>query len=514
MVQTVNAAFTAEERDTVRSIAQSLLVSWHKQSLLGNRTFTIAVSLIGGNDIIGVNPGTVGSPGNYKYFDESAYVMHLGWERGFSIPTGGLTIAMAEAILDNTSRRFTPRYMGGNSELNTAILPQRPVMISAGFNLGADLTVPQFAGVISEQPDVDMRDRTLSLKMMDYMAYFKDRYMDQAVMFTAQRTDQVLTTLFSQIGMNTAQYDLDTGINIIPFGMFPAGTRFSEAIGQLVEAENGHIYQREDGVFVFENRQHWSAAPYTQVQRVIATAQVINAQAPNQDHLINTVEINSKIIAKQAKQPVFSLSQPLAIAANGDATLFVNFDDPILLLDNPTFWTANTLTDGTGTDISTLITLKSISVFAQAAKIVFSSRSSSDGFITDLTLYGRPARSIADLHYRTKDDSSVTAFQEKSLTINNPFIQNISWAQSYAQMILNDFSVPENLQRITMKAMPELQLGDLVSWQGRWWRIFDIKTTLNPMDGFIQELLLLQRTITTYFRIGFSTIGGSDRIAP
>lgn len=514
-MQSVNAAFTAETRDFSRQIAQSLQVSWHRQSLLGNRTFTIGVSTIGGNDIVGINPGTVGSPGNYKYFDESNYVMSLGWERGYNLPTGGITMAMGEAVLDNTSRRFLPRYMGGISELNTAILPSRPVIINAGFNIGGvDITLPQFSGMISDQPQVDVGNRRISLQMLDYINYFRDKKLDNAVMFTYQRTDQVMTTLATRLGMNTAQYDFDYGINIIPFGYFPAGVNVADIFGQLAEAENGHFYQDESGIFKFENRQHWSNAPYTQVQRVISTGQVINAEAPNTDHLINVVEVNSKIVAKQPRQTVFSLSSPLAIDASGDAILFVNFDDPILALDTPTFWLANTRSDNTGTDITTSITLKAIDTFAQAAKLTFHNSSTSPGFLTSLSLYGRPARAIADLYYRSKDDSSVTAYQEHTLTIDNPFIQNISWAQSYAQMILNDFSDPENLQKITIKAMPELQLGDLISWQGRYWRIFDIKSTIDPSAGFIQELLLLQRTITTYFRIGISTIGSTDRIAP
>jgi hypothetical protein len=128
-------------------------VSWHRQSTVGNRTFTIGVSTIGGNDIIGINPGAVGSPGIYKYFDESQYLLSLAWERGLNMPTGGLVKALAEARLDNTGGRFTPRYMGGNSELFTAIQPRKPVKISAGFNYGnADNFLPQFAGIITNQP--------------------------------------------------------------------------------------------------------------------------------------------------------------------------------------------------------------------------------------------------------------------------------------------------------------------------------------------------------------------------
>src|SRR3990167_9949481 len=123
-MQTVATGWTAEERDSFRSIAHNFLTSWKKDSLLSNRLFTIGVSTIGGDDVIGINPGAIGSPGNYRYFDESDYVTSLAWERGFRMPIGGITKALAEAKLDNTSGRFTPRYMGGTSELFTAILPR------------------------------------------------------------------------------------------------------------------------------------------------------------------------------------------------------------------------------------------------------------------------------------------------------------------------------------------------------------------------------------------------------
>lgn len=513
-MQTVTAAFTAEERDTVRKIAHNLQVSWHRQSTLSNRTFTIGVSTIGGNDIIGINPGAVGSPGNYRYFDESTYVKSLAWERAFNLPTGGLTMALAEARLDNTSGRFTPRYMGGSSELYTAILPRRPMIINAGFNLGADITIPQFAGILNKQPRVDIRNREVELQASDYVDYFQNQFLDQSVMFTSQRTDQVMTTLLGNMGMNTAQYDLDYGINIIPFGFFEVGTRMSDIFGQLTQAENGNFYQDESGIFKFENRQHWDSAPYTQIQRIISTSQVLSAEAPNDDHIINVVEVKSQVRTKQPDQLIFTLSSPVAIVASGDTDLFVNFSDPILQIDTPTTWVVNSLQDGTGTDISGSISLRYISKFAQSAKLTFTNSSTQAGFMTALTIYGRPAKVTSELYLRAQDDSSVTAYQEQLLSIDNPFIQNQSWASSLAQILLQAYSDPENLQRIVIRAIPELQLGDLISWQGRYWRIFNIRTQLDPSVGFTQELTLLQRTLQTYFRIGISTIGGSDRIAP
>lgn len=522
-MQSVSAAFTAEERDAVRRIVHSLQVSWKKQSTIGNRTFTIGTSIIGGNDVIGINPGAIGSPSNYKYFDETDYVVRMAWERGLSMPTGGLTKAMAEAELDNTDGRFTPRYMGGNSELFTAIQPSVPAIINAGFEVGGiEQPLPQFAGIVTEQPVVNMRNRSVRLKMEDYLYYFQNKKLDTAVIFTGQRTDTVIETLLSQLGMSTAQYDLDPGINIIPFGAFDVGISFAQAIGDLVEAENGHFYQDEEGIFRFENRQHWSNSPYNTVQKLITTNMVLDSEVPSDSHLINVVEVNAQAYEKQPSQIIFRLNpfDSVELRANADTELFVNFADPVLSITMPTssgtdsYFQAFTNSDATGTDSSSSVAVVRIDRFAQSAKITFRNSSSLNLFITNLVISGRVARSVSKIYTRASIGSSITAYQEHVLTLNNRFIQNQSWAESYANMILQDFAQPENLQRLTIKAIPELQLGDLISWQGRYWRIFDKKTQLDSQVGFVDELMLLQRTITTYFRIGISTVGGGDRIAP
>lgn len=522
-MQTVSAAFTANEKAPFRQIAESFLISWHKQSLLGNRTFTIGVSTIGGNDIIGAIVGAIGSPSNYKYFDESVRVLSINYERGYNMPQGGLTMALADARFDNTSRRFTPRYMGGVSEISTAIQPSKPVMISAGFNLGGiDQTLPQFVGIISEQPQVSVRDRQMAIKMQDYAYYFQNKKLDSAVVFTGQRTDQVMTTLASQLGMSTAQYDFDTGINIIPYGAFDVGITFATAFGELAESENGHVYFDESGILKFENRQHWGSAPYTNVQKVITTAMVIDSDSTDQSHIVNVVEVNSNVYVKQPEQVIFRLNQfdTLRIPANSTATLFVNFDDPVLSMTTPiaggasSFFLAYLNNDGTGVDLTGNVSVTNVARFAQSAKLTFRNTSNNDAYMNTLVITGRVARNVAPIYTRATIGHSITAYQEQVLTLDNRFIQNQSWAESYANMILQDFAYPENLQKITIRAIPELQLGDQISWQGRYWRLFDIKTTVDPQVGFIQELTMLQRAITTYFRIGISTIGGSDKIAP
>jgi hypothetical protein len=504
-MQTVTNAFTAEEKDTVRSPSHSLLMSWNKFNLLGNRTFTIGVSSIGGNDVIGANPGGIGSPGQWQYVDDSDYVMSLEWERQLNIPTGGLSKAYSEVELDNTSGRYLPEYMGGVSEFSTAILPKRPQIISAGFS---DVNITQFSGLLNRQPTVNLGSRTVNLQADDYLGYFENKFVDDTAMFTGVTTDTIIGTMFQQAGMTTAQYDLDTGLNEIPFTIIESGQKMSDVLAELAMAENGYIFQDEEGIFKFWNRQKFYNSPYNQVQKILQTSQVINVESPNEDHIINVVEVNADIWTKRASQQIFSLSGTVEIIANQRTEFWANLDDPVLQVTSQSI-TANTAEDGTGSAITVSVVQRE--VFSQAIKYTLTAPTT--GYITAFTINGRSAIVGEQFFSRMKDDSSVTAFQERPLSISNKYIQNRTWANSYSQVILDRFSEPDNVLKISIRAIPELQLGDLISWQGHYWRIFSIRASLDKSTGFVQDLVLVKPRLESYFTIGVSGIGGVDKIA-
>lgn len=508
-----SSAFTAEAKDVTRKIAQSVSVAWKKDYRPGIVFFTIGVSTIGGADIINSGGGVQSAWNQYLFEDESDNLLSLDYERALQLPQGGVSKALAGVNFDNTSGRYTPRFMGGSSALFTAVnKPMRPMIINAGFEIsGVDETVPQFVGV-TKVPEIDQRNRDMSIQATDFLEFLANRYVDNTAIYTGVRSDELIETLLQGQSLATSQYDLDVGINRLSFALIEKGSRLMDVLNKIVQAEYGHLYQDEEGVIRFENRQHWDSAPHTTVQQVIYTADVINSEYPGDDHIINVVEINTDLRSKQPNQVIFSLGSTLFMPP-GDSTLFVDFADPILEADTPVY-VANSAEDGTGIDKTSSVIVKSSDVFAQAAKYVLTNVGTSNIYITSFTVNGRPAKVYSELYYRAGDDSSVTAFEERPLVINNDYIQDQSWAASLAQLILNDFSDPENLQTITIRARPQLQLGDLISWQSRDWRIFGIKTQINPGIGFVQELQLLQRTIQSYFRIGISTIEGSDRIAP
>lgn len=522
-MQAVTNTFTAEGRAALRFPVGDLLVSWKKGFQSTIALFTIGSSSIGGTDIIPGSSSVIQEWNKYQYFDESDNLLSLDWERSLNMPIGGLASALADGVMDNTSHRYTPHYMGGDGELFTSILPRRPAIINAGFNYnGVDNTIPQFVGLFTKNPRVDRRQGTMEWQAADFIDFLKNKFVDQTSMFTSQRTDQVIDTILQNLGYATAQYELDPGINVIPFGIFEKGTRWADIINNLVQAEYGHFYQDEVGILRFENRQHWDSSPHNNVQKVIFTAEVLDALAPSEDHIINVVEVKSNVREVQANQKFWELSSPIAVPANGSVDIWADFEDPVINVDTPVYITSATTSlystnynsESTGLTGQASISLVRTDRFAHSYKMTFSNSDDSEIYITTLELFARPAKIIKEVYERAQDDSSVTAYEERPYRIENNYIQSQDWAESFAQMILNDYAELENIQEIVIRAKPELQLGDLISWQGRHWRVFGMKTQLDPSIGFVQELKLLQRTIVAYFRIGISTVGGTDKIAP
>lgn len=508
------SAFTAEERDTVRAISSDIQVAWKKDFNAASSLFTIGASAIGGADTIN-SMGDVTSDWNkYQYEVESANLISAEWERELNEPVGGIAKAQAGAKLDNTSGRYLPDYNGGTSALFTSVyLPRRPFIINAGFNYnGIDNNIPQFVGITTKAPVIDNRAKTVQLEGTDFINYLQNTYIDDAAVFTGQRSDQVIEQLLINSGFATSQYDLDYGINVIPFAEFNVGDRFGDIINKIVQAENGYFWQTEEGILKFQNRQAWSNSPYDTVQRIITTAQVITQRTPNTEHIINVVEVNAKPRAKQPNQLVWKLSSAIEVPASSTIEQFINFDDPMLSIDAPVY-IANTLQDGTGADATSSISISKYD-FARSAKLKITNSAAYTVFITAMTLYGRPAKVIKDIYFREKRSASVTAFEERPYKIENDYINSDSWANSFANLVLEDYSQPQKIIELTIRAIPELQMGDLISWQGKSWRVWGIKAQLSAENGFTQELKLLQRDIVTYFRIGISTIGGTDGIAP
>jgi len=525
-MQTVSSDFTARTDGKVRPLSYNLQMSFEKSYDAGVDFFTIGSSTIGGTDIIKGESSVIQEWDKYVYDDFTSRVLSIEYERIANPPTNALTLATADIVLDNHDDMFTP----GNtsSPLYGYLLPKRPIRISLGFK--GEL-IPVFIGLTQKRPEVDESAKTVKFHCLDFLSYMLDQPLDEEAMYVDMRTDEIISELLQGAGVLTSQMDLDYGSVIIPFAYFKKGSKRGDALQEIAEAELGNLSISETGRPTFQNRTNWSdnTSSWT-----FDKTNSLERGTGSTDDIINVVEVYSQARAVMAKQKLWEQSSAVEIKPGESVDIFTDFKDdygalPVTTMDDPEYITSadtskyatNEKSDGSGAALNTYISLDSVDLFSTSAKLTFSnSHPTSSIFITQLELFATPAKVQNDLYIRKADDTSVgvwDGYQEKVYKIENNYIQDETAANSIAQIILSDRANDNDQLELLAKGVPQLQISDVVTWdepdETADYFVTRISGVLNK-SGFRQQLTVSKRTIESYFRIGISTIGGSDKLGP
>ena len=530
-MQSVSQAFTDRTSSSMRAIDWRLLMSFLKQFDAGIDFFTIGVSTIGSTDIIKGDNAVVQEWDKYDYEDFANRVKSIEWVREADPPLGAVTLAMADLVLENHDDLFTPtnrqsRYYG---KLGTG----RPVRIYAGFKDTEKIQV--FVGLTEGVPVIDEKNKTARFHCIDFMRKLQETELNEEVILTNSRTDQGISAVLQAGGLITSQFSLDTGTVVIPFIYFKKGTKVGDAVRELTEAELGATYMDENGIIRFNNRTNWLNK--TQVWQ-FTDRNMIDRSTPDVSKVINLVEVFSNTRALEDNQPVFTTGgSALKFTDDTDFLLagqskeaFVNFKDdegdlpvvnvvsPLAGIRNNSGYEANSEADGSGADLTASVGVGSISKFSTAMKMTFTNSGSQTAVISRLEIWGAPARIQDRIYVIQKDTASITEYEEQPVKIENNYIQDESAASSIAQLILEDRAEIDDEREIVIKGVPQLQIGDFVRCvddrgNNDTYYVKRISGIIGG-DGLRQTLTIVKRSLTQYFRIGISTIGGTDAIAP
>lgn len=504
-MQSVSAGFNAVAAAAIRKPAWRLFLAFDKTLDPDITFFTIGESLIGGPDFIPGTGDVVQEWDKYPYTDYSDRVISMEWQREETIPSS-LTLAFGDIVLDNSDGLFTP---GGDSDIAEFILPYRPVRILSGF--GSEL-VPQFIGLTEKMPEVNEKTKTVRFHVIDYLSALMKRPLDEAVIYQDMRVDEILAELFELVGLLPTQYEFDEAFVTIPFAYFDADTKLGDAVKKLVQADLGSMFLSETGVLRYRGRQNFDDTPVLNFDR----SNTFEFKTRTQSDIINVVTVKADVRSVQPNQLIYTLSEPLRVGAGQTAEMIADFQDPVVSVDAPVY-VANTMADGSGTDATGDISVDSQTNFAKASKLVFENGGVTDAYITQMTLYGEPAQVTSKITVREEAASSVGAYDEQVLPIDNEYIQDESTARSLALLLLSQFAEFGAAYEAEVHGNPALQLDDQVG--------FDITSPepdyaiikiQNRLQGsrFRQFLRVKSRTGLSFFTIQSSLIQGGDVIAP
>lgn len=446
--------------------------------------------------------------------DLSERAIGISVSRSFEFPYN-VQSAIADVSLDNHDGylSFSGLRM---SPIADYILPNRPIQIQYGFK-GAGL-VPNFTGYTESMPTYDgENDSIAKFTALDKLAQLSERHLPNMVMLRDVRTDEALEEIFTQLGLTSAEYNLEQGENTIPFVYFDADKSVGNALKELIQAENGRLWQDEEGVIRFTKR---STNIFENLPVMLFNKTNTLSVSPSRDSgIINQVNISAEIRQIESSQQVFLVTNDngyqqsatddqYRVPANGSATVWLSFDDPIWsaiqpVLDGGASTSSFTVVDLSGQPVSQNVTVVG-TLFATTYKAVFTNTNSFPVSVSSITIWGEPAKLIGGqaVEYIAYDDVSVSKFGTKSLDITeNRCFGSVANIKQYANDIITKRSDYNKQITMRVKGDPALQLGDVVAvsvneFQG----YYEITTITNTMDNISESKL--ETELTLQFMIG------------
>lgn len=516
-MQTVSQEFLNQSRAAMRKLNWQVRISFTKQFDDSIDFFTIGESQIGGGDFIPGAGDVAQEWDKYTYSDYSNRLISMEWVRQVD-QVSSVSLAMADIVLANYDNYFTP---SSGSEIDQYILPYRPIRLYAGFG---DEVVPVFIGITEKMPVIDEKRKTATFHCIDFMYSLLNRPLNETLLLTDQRVDEVLMEVFQAAGIATDQVEFDEAEQVIPYAFFAKGTKLMDAARGLMEAEQGRLYMDENGIIRFKVRSNYSS---DSVYSFDAYSNIIDARTRNQDDIINVVEVTGRVRRVQPKQKYWEQPIPVIVPANSSIDYWASFQDPVTTVDDPvyettatsSFFTVNEAANGSGAANPTAVTLTQSDLFANSLKMVFTNSSSTDLYITELVLFATPVVVVQEIYVREEDEESIAKFDERPFpAIDNDFFQDETDARNKAIIMLRDYSNFGSVNELDVKGNMALQIDDQVHVDifGRAgdYKITKMTNKITIPARFTQLLSVKDFTPAVYFTIGVSLIGGEDSILP
>lgn len=508
-----NAAIAANRRPI-----QKVEVAWEREIDPGIGFFTLDVSTLDGTDVLKADDSDIADINLYLRTDESSRVLSLEIERLIDQPVFSASTAVCDVVLDNSDDRYTP---GAGSSIEDFILVNRPFYISMGFNYGTAEYLFKFVGVNRELPRLDKKNKTATFQVYDLGSTVWSTPIEKTEIFINESVSDIIAALFESAGLLPDQIDVDPSEQKIDFAHFEVGTLLGEAISKLAQVDLGMAFFNENGIATYRTRDWFQRTSIGSSTFGITDSIVLAESAMDTAHIVNSVEIKATPRTLQDYQPVYILGSAIEIAPGETVDFFTEYKDPVVNVITPaggavdtSYFYANTSPTNDGIEYTSNVEVLAIDNFAMASKISFRNNGARYAYVTDMQVYGQPARALDEsITIKEVDQDSIDDNGEYVLQIENNFIQSASRAKNMALVLLQDLKNPGNYRELTVIAQPQLQLGDKITRDGSFYNVIKIRERLTPTEGMVQDLVLINRTLTTYFRLDISRLDGADTLA-
>jgi hypothetical protein len=414
------------------------------------------------------------------------------------LETSGSALYADDAMVERGSAATD--FYDIDEKINHLILPNRPVSMDIGFGTngvtgsGVEYRKTFFGVTDSIVPNI--KEETVDVHCIDLSSRLSDMTVP-SVMYTNKTTSELLERLAWAAGLVINEYSFESGTLTIPFAWFNEDESIWYWMKKVAEAENGRVFFDREGKLRFWNKNHYAENKDVKYTFTFDSNISDLKFEVNSDKIVNHVIVKAKPREVQSLQIVWALQGYEEIAAGSSIDYEVSIDDPCTTMNEPTAnsdYLANSASDGSGDDMTSDIVISDFTVTAQKATMTITNNGAETAYLTLFQVKGTPATVIHEMEVDVKDTASVQKYKDRSLEIENDYMQDVDDAEALAKRRIIELRNPLDYIEVEVIGNPEIKVGDVVrvqdSYTGTSKKLFVVSSRISFQDEVVQTLKL------------------------
>lgn len=393
-------------------------------------------------------------------------------EESVKMTYGMAGVTATDRVASTGTLQFTMNNGPTNTARTVGYYAPDNTSCRSGFNYGIRVrlaltytpigTVYRFLGTLDQiRPTPGVRGRYLTRCMVvDWIDEAARYHITGLDLETSVRGDQVFSTVVASMPMQPASVQTTPGLDTYPYALDNVRdeqTTTLRIFQELALSELGYIYIKSDtnvgGTLTYESRSVRGSNNIA-IQTFSNTMDEIAVER-NRANLLNKVQVTAhpRRVDAAATTVLFTLNTVSAVQPFTTLALNAPFRDPNqplarvggVNLQTPTAvtdYTANTLADGTGTDLTGLFSVTLSDSSGNSATFAIANNSSFTGYLTKLQLRGRGIYDYNTTILSSENTQSQANFGQRVINLDMPYQADPSVANEASQYVLNVWSSP------------------------------------------------------------------------
>jgi hypothetical protein len=432
------------------------------------------------------------------FVDEGGNLQNLSMTRGRlnwlksdstgfeNIPAGEITLTVKDY-----DRRFDPFYIP--SPLYPSVLPTRKLKVS----VVEGSTYNVFTGYIDNiYPDFSSGKRQTIIHAVEGQKALSGNY--SSTIQSNIRIDTAIASILSAVSWPDGSV-IDSISDYLPY-WGGSGASALDEIYKLVECGLAKFFIAADGKLKIYGRLRNPAV----VETLTGTSVMLDVGVPMPwDVVKNSISMVVNGLINVPDVELFKMGSKVGINNGQTVEIWANYsyaNQSVAGINiNAPVFTVNTLSNGTGSDLS-LGCSATITAFTNTAKIELTNSSGFNGFITSTILTGDALVPYSS-NVNAQDATSISKYFEQDFIINNPWQQNQNTATDFANALLALMKDAQQYPQVKLRNQTALQFTpDLFDWVNV--NISDMSINSNFALGYIQHDWMDQsgQNVDTQFR--------------